>query len=125
LELPWLPPTIPRHGPELLLTNIKEQNMLKRLLPCALALAIVGTAYAMGDERVIPLKDGASVVIFQDGKMSMRDKFGRAHAMREGTIMETVDGQKILMKGNEFWRRTDAEEINRLHPFAYAAEDER
>jgi hypothetical protein len=99
--------------------------MRKFLIPCVLALVSVGAAYAMNDERVIPLKDGASVVIFQDGKMSMRDKFGRAHAMPEGKIMETADGQKILMKGNEFWRRTTAEELNRLHPFLYSAEDER
>lgn len=99
--------------------------MHKLLLPCVLALAIVGTAYAMEDERVIPLKDGASVVIFQNGKMSMRDKFGRAHAMPEGTIMETADGQKILMKGNEFWRKTTAEELRRPSPFLYSAEDER
>jgi len=94
-------------------------------IPCVLALVSVGTAYAMDDERVIPLKDGTSVVIFQDGKMSMRDKFGRAHAMPEGTIMETADGQKILMKGNEFWRKTTAEELKRPHPFLYSAEDER
>lgn len=99
--------------------------MRKLLIPCVLALAVVGTAYATEDERVISLKDGASVVIFKDGTMSMRDKFGRAHAMTEGTMMETADGQKILMKGNEFWRRTTAEELNRPYPFLYSAEDER
>jgi hypothetical protein len=99
--------------------------MRKLLLPCVLALTIAGTAYAMADERVIPLKDSASVVIFQDGKMSMRDKFGRAHAMPEVTIMETADGQTIFMKGNEFWRRTFAEELRRPQPFLYSADDER
>jgi hypothetical protein len=63
---------------------------------------------------VIPLKDGTSVVIFRDRKMSMRDKFGRAHAMPEGTIMKTADGQKIHMKGNEFWRKTTARELRAL-----------
>ena len=74
---------------------------------------------------MIPLKDGTSVVIFRDRKMSMRDKFGRAHAMPEGTIMKTADGQKIHMKGNEFWRKTTTEELKRPHPFLYSAEDER
>lgn len=99
--------------------------MRKFSLLYLLTLAIAGTAYAMEDERVLPLKDGASVVIFQDGKMSMRDKFGRAHAMPEGTIMETANGQRILMKGNEFWRWTTTEELNRPYPFLYSAEDER
>ena len=87
--------------------------MRKLLLPCMLALAVAGTAYAADDERVIPLKDGASVVVFKDGKMSMRDKSGRAHVMTEGTVMETADGQKILMKGNEVFRRTSVEELSK------------
>lgn len=99
--------------------------MCKHLFTCAVALAMIATAYAAEDERVIPLKDGTSVVIFKDGKMAMRDKLGRAHAMPDGTIMETADGQKILMKGDEVWRRTTAEELNRLQPFLFSAEDER
>ena len=87
--------------------------MRKLLLPCVLALAVVGTAYAAEDERTIALKDGSSIVVFKDGKMSMRDKNGRAHVMTEGTVMETADGQKILMKGNEVWRRTTAEQLNK------------
>ena len=87
--------------------------MRKLLLPCVLALGVVGAVYAAEGERVIGLKDGTSVVVFNDGKMSMRDKLGRAHVMTEGTVMETADGTKILMKGNEVFRRTTVEELNR------------
>ena len=87
--------------------------MRKLLLPCVLALGIVGTAYATEDARVIELKDGTSIVVFKDGKMSMRDKFGRAVTMPEGMVMETRDGTKVTMKGNEVWRLTTTEELNK------------
>ena len=83
------------------------------LLTALLAMGVAFAAYAAEDEKEIPLKDGSSVVIFKDGKMSMRDKFGKAHAMPEGTVMETRDGTKIVMKGNEVFRRTTVEELNK------------
>jgi len=50
------------------------------------------------------LKDGSTVYIFKDGKMGMEDKMGRSASMKDGHAMETKDGQKIMMKGNEIWR---------------------
>ena len=55
-------------------------------------------------EKSYELKDGSQVHVFKDGKMGMEDKFGRAVSMNEGQVMETADGQKIMMKGNEIWR---------------------
>lgn len=55
-------------------------------------------------DRSVELKDGSTVHIFKDGKMGMEDKYGRAFLMKEGTEMETKDGEKIIMKGNEVWR---------------------
>lgn len=36
--------------------------------------------------------------------MGMEDKFGQAANMKHGTFMETKDGKKIVMIGNEVWR---------------------
>lgn len=55
-------------------------------------------------EKSIMLKDGSTVHIYKDGKMAMEDKHGRPQHMKEGHAMETKDGQKIMMKGNEMWR---------------------
>ena len=66
-------------------------------------------------EKSIELKDGSTVHIFKDGKMGMEHKFGRAVAMKPGQVMETKDGKKIDMKGNEVERtnRGDSEELCR------------
>ena len=36
--------------------------------------------------------------------MAMENKYGKSVSMKEGTPMETKDGKKIMMKGNELWR---------------------
>ena len=81
--------------------------MLKKLLVVA-ALGIAATStFAVDTETVeksYELKDGLTVYIFKDGKMGMEDKFGKARTMKEGAIIETKDGQKIMMKGNEIYR---------------------
>ena len=52
-------------------------------------------------EKSIELKNGSTVYIFKDGKMAMEDKVGRVVSMKSGQVMETKDGQKIIMVGNE------------------------
>lgn len=73
--------------------------------------AILATASAMSFaldlgvvKQSIPLQDGATVHIFADGKMAMEDKFGRAAFMADGHMMETRQGEKIIMRGNEVAR---------------------
>lgn len=84
--------------------------MLKKMLVVA-ALSVIGTtgAFASDEARaaakeVIELKDGSTVYIFKDGKMAMEDKFGRSVRMKKDTVMETKDGQKIMMHGDEVMR---------------------
>jgi hypothetical protein len=60
-------------------------------------------------ERLIPLKDGTTLVVFKDGKMAMRDAKGRPLSMKESHPMETKDGKVIMMRGNELWRKTQSE----------------
>ena len=69
--------------------------------------AVTASAFAVDRSQVeksIELKDGSTVYIFKDGKMGMEDKFGRAAYMKTGHVMETKDGKKIIMTGNEIWR---------------------
>jgi len=84
--------------------------MLKKML-VVIALSVMGTtgAFASDEARaaakeVIELKDGSTVYIFKDGKMAMEDKYGRATRMKKETVMETKDGRKIIMHGDEVMR---------------------
>lgn len=83
--------------------------MLKKMLMVVATSALASTAFA-GDaaraeaRQVIDLKDGSTLYIFKDGKMAMEDKFGRATRMKKDIVMETKDGQKIIMHGDEVAR---------------------
>lgn len=84
--------------------------MLKKILVAAViavSSTIALSAFAVDKSQVkqsIALKDGSTVYIFKDGKMGMEDKLGRATFMQQGRAMETKDGKKIIMNGNEIWR---------------------
>ena len=83
--------------------------MLKKMLMVVAISAVSVTAFANDAARaeakqVIDLKDGSTVYIFKDGKMAMEDKLGRSVRMKKDTVMETKDGQKIMMHGDEVMR---------------------
>lgn len=81
--------------------------MLKKTLMVAALIMVGASAYAVDATTVdksIELKDDSTVYIFKDGKMGMEDKFGRAVRMKQDTVMETKDGQKIMMHGDEVMR---------------------
>ena len=86
--------------------------MIKRALAALLTSLIAASAFAVDAETVskqLELKDGSTVYIFEDGRMGMEDRFGRPFMMKEGHVMETKDGQKVMMMGSEVWR------IERMH----------
>ena len=81
--------------------------MLIKLLAVVAMSAITASAFAVGlsqVEKSFELKDGSTVYIYKDEKMGMEDKYGRAAYMKSGHVMETKDGKKIIMIGNEIWR---------------------
>ena len=87
--------------------------MYKKLLVATVASMFALSAFAAPtitkvDKQNIAksysLKDGSTVYVFHNGKMAMEDKLGKAFTMKEGVVMETKDGGKIMMHGNEFWR---------------------
>ena len=83
--------------------------MLKKTLVAIAISAVAVTAFANDFARreakqVVELKDGATVYVFDSGKMAMESKYGRAVRMDPGMVMETKDGQKITMVGDEVGR---------------------
>lgn len=83
---------------------------MKQLLIASLFTIMSASVYAVDAGQVdksIPLKDGSTVYIFKDGKMGMEDQYGRAVRMVENQMMETTDGQKIRMHGDEVQRLDD------------------
>ncbi len=81
--------------------------MLKKLTVVA-ALIVAATATLASDSthvaKSFELRDGATVYVFKDGRMAMEDRQGRSLGMKPGHVMETKDGQKIIMVGNELAR---------------------
>ena len=81
--------------------------MIRKFLMTVATASVAASAFAIDTaniEKSYDLKDGSTVHVFKDGKMGMEDKYGRAVTMAEGHAMETKDGGKIMMKGNEIWR---------------------
>lgn len=76
---------------------------MKKILLFATLCFTTLSALAFGDDvaRTASLKDGTTLYVFQDGKMAMEDKYGNVVSMAQGQVMETLDGQKITMRGNE------------------------
>ena len=81
-------------------------SIRKSILALSLALPAL-SALALDNQDIVkstPLKDGSTVHQFQDGKMAMESKFGRAIRMQNGATMEAANGQTITMNGDEVAR---------------------
>ncbi len=81
--------------------------MFTKILVAAASSMIALSAFAADANQVeksIQLKDGSTVHVFADGKMGMENQFGRAVYMEPGHVMDTKDGKKIAMNGNEVAR---------------------
>lgn len=73
----------------------------------AAASMVAMSAFAVNMDQVeqsVKLKDGSTVYLFKDGKMGMENKFGKVVRMKEGHVMETADGQRVIMVGDEVAR---------------------
>ena len=81
--------------------------MFNKMLIVVAGSTVALSALAVDTSKVdksIELKDGSTVYLFKDGKMGMEDKFGKAVRMKEGHVMETKDGQRVIMVGDEVAR---------------------
>ena len=82
-------------------------KLLKQLLLVTVLSAAAASAFAISADQVeksIKLKDGSTLHILKGGKMAMENKLGQAVSMKPGIVMETLDGKKIMMHGNELMR---------------------
>ena len=78
----------------------------------ALSLAAVGIAAPAAARDAVPqsaqqtlnLKDGSTLYVFKDGKMAKEDRFGRAAYLKQGEVLELVDGRKFTATSNEVGR---------------------
>lgn len=84
----------------------------KSLLVAVLTTALAGVAtpalahHAVDRSavNVINLKDGATLYVFRDGKMSKADKYNRPVYLKDGEVLEAMDGRKLTAVGNEVAR---------------------
>lgn len=86
-----------------------KTKFAKLALIAVLSTAGATTAFAhhaVGAEakQAVDLKDGSTLYVFKDGKMAMEDRYGNATRMAQGMAMDTKDGQKITMQGDEVAR---------------------
>ena len=86
-----------------------KAKLAKLALIAVLSTAGATTAFAHDAARVeakqvIELKDGSTLYIFNDGKMAMEDRYGRATRMEIGAVMETKDGRQVKMESDEVAR---------------------
>lgn len=83
--------------------------MLKNLLMVVVMSTFAVSAFAddaarAAAQKTIELKNGSTIYLFKDGKMAMENKSGRAVRMKKDVVMETKDGEKIIMHGDEVMR---------------------
>lgn len=78
-------------------------SIRKSFIVLALALPAL-SAFALDSSGIVkstPLKGGATLHEFSDGKMTTEDKHGRAFYLNHSTVMEAADGKFITMVGDE------------------------
>lgn len=81
--------------------------MIKKIVLVAAFGTIAVSAFALNSadiQKTVELKDGSTVYIFQDGKMAMENTYGTVERMAPGHVMETKNGEKITMQGDEVAR---------------------
>lgn len=81
-----------------------KANAVIMVVATTFALSAQGATYRADVQKTVLMKDGSKLYIFKNGKMGMEDKLGRPATMKRGVVMETKEGQKIIMVGNEVMR---------------------
>lgn len=81
-----------------------KNTIIALAMTLATGLSYAADASNSGDKQAFKLKDGSTVHVFKNGKMSMEDKNGQVKRMKHGEVMETQDGQKLMMHGDEVMR---------------------
>lgn len=94
----------PTHKEEIMKTKLVKLALIAVLSAAGATSAFAHDAARAEAKQVIDLKDGSTLYIFKDGRMAMEGRYGNATRMEHGMTMETKDGQKITMQGDEVAR---------------------
>lgn len=81
--------------------------MFKKMLVVVAGSMVALSAFAVdlsAVEKSVELKDGSTVYLFKNGKMAMENKLGKVVRMKPGHVMETKDGERVIMIGDEVAR---------------------
>jgi len=76
---------------------------MKKLTLPILLLAFAGAAFA-ATPQTIELKNGGKIVVEEKGTMIHIDAAGNRVKMRDGKMMEGMDGSLLMMKNNAIWK---------------------
>ncbi|TDR77837.1 CopK family periplasmic copper-binding protein [Paludibacterium purpuratum] len=74
------------------------------LRACLLGLMLGTASSAFAYEFSVTqtgMQNGATLYVFNDGKMSMTNEYGHVVSMPVGTLMQSKDGRQIAMDSNE------------------------
>jgi hypothetical protein len=92
------------------LEGVFTMSIRKSVIALSLVLPAL-SVFALDNADIVksvPLKGGSTMHQFTNGKMAMEDKYGHAVRMKEGTGMETTDGQSVAMNGDEVQKLSQA-----------------
>ena len=79
-----------------------KKTLIVVALSAVSALSVAGESDArQAAKQVVDLQDGATLYVFQNGKMAVENKYGRAVSTQSGTAVKASDGREITVVGNE------------------------
>ncbi len=76
--------------------------MRKLLLPLLMCFSL---AVLAAEAQVVELKDGGKLTVDEKGHMVHIDAAGNRVKMRDGVVMESKDGTRLMMKNNAIWKQ--------------------
>ncbi len=82
---------------------IRKFNVLVFSLAATLPAFAMDAAQAEA-KQTIPLVNGETLYVFNDGKMAKADRYGRSVFLTQGEVVQSADGKKISTVGNEIAR---------------------
>lgn len=82
-----------------------KKTLIVVALSAVSALAVAGEIDArQAAKQVVDLQDGATLYVFDSGKMAVESKYGHAVSTKPGTVVKAADGRDITIVGNEVAR---------------------
>lgn len=81
------------------LARVQKAHNARSIFPLS-----VRAADFKSTENSMELQDGSTLYTFQDGKMGVKDLYGKARTVQEGAVLVTKAGGKVVMAATDNWR---------------------